>query len=480
MGTKSIPMAITESELADIERTLQERPDGVSMGDLVGPDASENKRRAMRVRLAKLIEADRARSEGEKRWTRYFAATRYAESSPAMPPLREYEAPFDSSNGEALAAISTIPLSSEGREIQRLVSRPQTERTPTGYRRGFLSSYRPNVTAYLAEAERRHLTAIGITGSDQPAGTYARQILSRLLIDLSWNSSRLEGNTYSLLDTLVLLERGESAEGKTAKETQMILNHKEAIEYLVDDVNEAGFNRHTILNLHALLSNNLLPDPMMQGRLRRNIVGIGGSVYTPLSTPAVIEECFAELLAKADAIEDPFEQSFFVSIHLPYLQAFEDVNKRVSRLAANIPFFQRNLSPVSFIDVSEDAYVQGMLGVYELNRTELARDVFIWSYERSARRYAAIRQSIGEPDQFRLRYREELRDAISQIIRQKRGKPSASRFLSAFAGERIPAQDRARFKETAETELIGLHEGNFARYRVRPSEFFAWKAEWEA
>ena len=93
---------------------------------------------------------------------------------------------------------------------------------------------------------------------ERPAGTYARQLFSRLLIDLSWNSSRLEGNTYSLLETERLLHLGEAAEGKDAREAQMILNHKAAIELLVDQASETGFNRYTILNLHGLLSDNLL------------------------------------------------------------------------------------------------------------------------------------------------------------------------------------------------------------------------------
>jgi len=88
------------------------------------------------------------------------------------------------------------------------------------------------------------------------------------LIDLSWNSSRLEGNTYSLLETERLLEFGENAEGKDALEAQMILNHKAAIELLVEQAAEIGFNRYTILNLHALLSDNLLADPQACGRLR--------------------------------------------------------------------------------------------------------------------------------------------------------------------------------------------------------------------
>ena len=124
-----------------------------------------------------------------------------------------------------------------------------------------------------------------------PAGTFGRQLLNRLLIDLSWNSSRLEGNTYSLLETERLLELGEAAEGKDASEAQMILNHKAAIELVVEQASETGFNRYTMLNLHALLSDNLL-DPQACGRLRRIPVGIKDSVYHPLEVPQLVEECF--------------------------------------------------------------------------------------------------------------------------------------------------------------------------------------------
>ncbi len=259
----------------------------------------------------------------------------------------------------------------------------------------------------------------------------------------------------------------------------MIINHKEAIEFLVDAANEIGFNRHTILNLHGLLANNLL-DPQATGRLRQGLIGIGKSVYTPLQLPQVIEECFRKLLNKAEAISDPFEQSFFATIQLPYLQPFLDVNKRVSRLAANIPFIKQNLGPLSFIEVPDSLYVDAMLGVYELNKTELARDMFVWAYERSAKRYAAIQQSLGAPDQFRLKYKEELRGVVSDVVQNKLTKVAASKFIEDFARNTVPGTDRSRFVEIVETELIGLHEGNFARFRIRPSQFFAWKAIWEA
>ena len=232
----------------------------------------------------------------------------------------------------------------------------------------------------------------------------------------------------------------------------MILNHKQAIEFLVDAAGETGFNRHTILNLHAALADNLLPDPQAAGRLRQGAVGIQGSVFYPLEGPQRIEAYFDLVLGSASAIEDPFEQAFFALIQLPYLQPFDDVNKRVSRLAANIPFIKANLAPLSFEDVSRDLYTEAVLGVYELRRIELLRDVFVWAYERSAARYAAIRQSLGEPDPFRMRHGTALRELVAVVVRgymDTRQAAHANRSLdrSAYcrAGARALSRDgRAR------------------------------------
>jgi len=310
-----------------------------------------------------------------------------------------------------------VPLSEAGAAIRDYIRQPPEARKPVGYDRKFLDRYRPNDSFYLTEQDRCHLATVGRPQiAEQPAGTYAKQILSRLLIDLSWNSSRLEGNTYSLLDTKRLIELGEEAVGRAHLEAQMILNHKDAIEFLVGAADEIGFNRYTLLNLHALLANNLLADPAAAGRLRYIAVGIERSAFHPLELPALIEESFNQILATTAAISDPFEQAFFVMVQLPYLQPFDDVNKRVSRLAANIPFIKRNLTPLSFADVPRQTYTEAVLGVYELNKIDLLKDVFIWAYERSAARYAAVRQSLGEPDPFRLRYREEIRELIAELV----------------------------------------------------------------
>jgi len=372
-----------------------------------------------------------------------------------------------------------IPLSPEAKDVELLVRQPLMLRKPVGYNQAFLDDYRPNETYYLTQEVRTELLSQGqAVSSNEPAGTFARQLANRLLIDLSWNSSRLEGNTYSLLETERLLSVGEAATGKDALDAQMILNHKEAIEFLIDSASDIGFNRYTVLNLHALLSDNLLEDPTASGRLRSIAVGIGKTTFLPLEGPQRIEACFDQVLDTAAAIRDPFEQAFFAMVHLPYLQPFEDVNKRVSRLAANIALIQRNLCPLSFVDVSQTMYISAMLGIYELNRIELLRDVFVWAYKRSCARYSAVRQSLGEPDPFRLQHRQQITQAVAEVVRKEMSKVQAVSFIQHFAQMQVEASDRARFIEVVETQLLSLHEGSIARYRLRPSEFRAWQANW--
>lgn len=462
-----MPKQISKSEYDAILELISKFPDGAMMDEIIALMPEKLSRRTVLRRLNELLEQGRLRRSGKGRATRY--------RNPVVT-----ETIVDRIKvGSSLEGERYVPLCEEGAKIKQLVRRPLEVRHPAGYRREFLESYRPNETWYLTEDIRHALSAWGtIQQETRPAGTFANQILNRLLIDLSWNSSRLEGNTYSLLETEQLLVLGESADNKDATEAQMILNHKAAIELLVDQADVIGFNNYTILNLHAVLADNLLGDPEAGGRLRTTIVDIGGTVFHPLAIPQLIEECFHQVLATAAAITDPFEQSFFALVHLPYLQPFIDVNKRVSRLAANIPFIQKNLCPLSFVDVPERAYFDGILGVYELNRLELLRDVFIWAYQRSAARYSAIRQSMGEPDSFRLRYRQQIAALIQAVIRECMNKRNAGQAIKQFTDSNVDAIDQHRFIEVTETELMSLHEGNIARYQIRPFEYQAWKEVW--
>ena len=134
--------------------------------------------------------------------------------------------------------------------------------------------------------------------------------------------------------------------------------------------------------------------------------------------------------------------------------------------------------PLSFDDVPSDLYTQAILSVYERKDISLLRDLFDWAYCRSAARYVAIRQSLGEPDPFRFAHREALRQVVSEVIRNRVTRVEVGRFLKAWIDGHIKSADSERFRQVAEEELLSLHEGNFARYQVRPLEFREWQTAW--
>ncbi len=459
----------TDRDIAAIIQALQPfGSDGASLEQVIANAGLTISERTIMRRLATMVDRGLITKTGRSRSTRYTLVD--SQNEPAEPQTRP----------PTIQPDLFVPLSKAGGDVLRQVSAPPIRRKPVGYDRAFLDNYRPNSTTYLTDTQRRKLHDIGkTTVPNEPAGTHAQQILSRLLIDLSWNSSRLEGNTYSLLDTQRLILAGEEADEKAPLEAQMILNHKAAIEFLVQSAPDIGFNRFTILNLHALLAENLLPDPAAAGRIRSIPVSIGQSTFMPLEIPQLLEEYLDQILATATAITDPFEQAIFVMVQLPYLQPFEDVNKRVSRLAANIPLIRHNLAPLSFVDVPDHTYTRGIMGVYELNRIELLRDVFLWAYERSAARYAAIRQTLGEPDPFRLRHREALKGIVKHVVSSNMSQKDAAIYIAQWATENMESDQRARLIEVAESELLSLHEGNFARYQIRPSQFQEWQEVWK-
>jgi len=475
-------------------------------------EQTEMPRRSAQRWLAQMVEAGWLVKTGHARATRYqlnaglaTASNQTAGTQWASPPL--YRASIRASGlglglgldlrnrpstalvmREPEASLSEIPLSLAAQETLRLVSRPLTQRPAVIYRAKLLEDYQPNVTQYLPQATRQRLLEQGLVyaGPEQdtdataaiPAGTYARELANRLLIDLSWNSSRLEGNTYSLLETEQLLAQGVASNGKSVVDTQMILNHKVAIEFMLDNAADLRFNRFTVLNLHAMLSDNLLANPASCGALRHIPVSIGQSSFKPADTPQQIHDWFDLFLSKADAIEDPFEKALFTLVHLPYLQPFEDVNKRTARLSANIGLFAHNLCPLSFVDMPQARYVQAMLGVYELGRIDLLCDLFVWAYLRSCARYNQYLQVVSHPDPLRMTYRSLIRSTVAHVVCTPLNKTQAIAYIRDQAASQVDPADQARFIEVIETQLMSLHEGNMARYGIRPAAFDAWTVSW--
>lgn len=424
---------------------------------------NEGDRKAIRRVLNSLVKRGFLEAKGSTRARVYVPTVQALASQPEKGPVAK--------------SFKDISLTQESKTLLKYVSQSLQARTPVGYNQDYLRSYEPNRTFYLNKLQRAELLNLGrFENIIRPAGTHARNILNRLLIDLSWNSSRLEGNTYSLLETKRLIELGENAVGKDASEAQMILNHKGAIEYCIEFATEEKISSHEVCSIHALLSENLLGDPSASGRIRDVIVGIEGTTYMPLENPHVLKECFQVFITKLNSIEDPFEQSLFSLAHLSYMQAFEDVNKRTARLVANIPLIKKNFKPLSFTDVDRDTYFKSLLGVYEKNDTTLLRDLYMWAYRRSSQRYSAIQQVMGEPNLLRLKYRAVIQDIIRTVILEKVAGPQVvNRVQSLMEIQKLPKADASELFKIIEIEILSLHDGNIARFKVRPSEFQEWK-----
>ncbi|WGS53614.1 Fic family protein [Paraburkholderia sp. D15] len=368
-------------------------------------------------------------------------------------------------------AVATLPRnapawSSQSLELRAALSEPPGVRRPVSYQRAFVDSYEPNVTSLLPASLAAQLMTKGKSSGQQPAGTYARKVLEQLLIDLSWSSSRLEGNRKSLLDTRELFERGRSETDDP--DATMLLNHKEAIEFMVDAVPTEGMTVPVIRNLQSLLMHGLLQDPADLGTIRNRIVSIQGSVYLPTQVPNLLAEMLQHIVDKGARIYNAVEAAFFFWVNLAYLQPFVDGNKRTSRLSANMPLMLANCAPLSFLDVEPDDYALAMLGIYERLDVSLAVDLFDWTYRRSINKYQVVLESMGGPDPLRAHYREQLGEAIRQIVF------FGITLAEAIETVGIPEEDRGAFDAMLNVELTHLEAFNCARYRLPMSKTQEW------
>ena len=402
--------------------------------------------------LERLLSANKLVKQGRARATRYSLAVQVA-----MPSGADTPAP----------AVAGPPWSEGSVQLLQRLSAPLGAREPVTYHRGFVEDYKPNQSALLPAKLSEELAQLGRMHGQQPAGTYARKVLEQLLIDLSWSSSRLEGNTYSLLATEELFKSGVSDGNVNAV---MLLNHKSAIEFLVDAVPTYGLSMGLIRNLHSVLMRDLLPDVDDLGTIRNKVVNISDTVYVPSQVPTVLEEMLTSIISKARLIKNPVEAAFFLWLNLAYLQPFADGNKRVSRLAANIPLMLYNQAPLSFLDVSPQDYAQAVLGVYEFRDVSIAVDLFDWTYRRSLKKYTVILESMGTPDPVRLRYREMLTEAVGLVVRDK------NTLQATLAVLDLTEASAPGFQVLLTDELKNLEVFNCARYRLTMTQTASWIA----
>ncbi len=360
----------------------------------------------------------------------------------------------------------------ESKKTIEKLSRPLYERSPVVYSDSWFESYQPNATFYIPEELRRQLQKAGNRSKkEDPAGTYAHQIFNRLLIDLSYNSSRLEGNTYSLLDTQRLVLEGTGAEGKLDEEKVMILNHKEAIRYLVDNAARLEVKEETICTLHFLLAEGLL-EPRYAGKIRDYGVRIGGSTYIPFEDKRQLQVRLTRILEKAALIENAYEQSLFLLVHITYLQAFADVNKRTARLSANIPLIKSNVVPLSFNDVERDDYTSAIIAIYELQDIHPLLDLYLFSYMRTCSMYDSTIKAMGF-DEIRVRYRQQRRALIREIILNKLIGEPMRKYISTQALN-LPEDVQKFFIEDALEDLQEMDQSRIVGLGITPDQLQSW------
>jgi hypothetical protein len=283
--------------------------------------------------------------------------------------------------GPSTRYLSSDPLAA----LRAYFEKPHTERVVAPYREAFLET-----EPHLQKTTVEQL-------SSQSGHALDKRGLSRFLIDFSCASSVLEGGTYSLLDTQALLEYGEKSKGKPLEDAFLVLNHREAFEYLYDHP-----TLESIYHVHAALTNDHeLPelagsrhflDKAFRGIPREfTDVDIALSAYLPPFRPGTkyIVEMLARVLDRATEIDNPVQAAFYLLTRLPYLQPFQDGNKRVSRAMCNVPLLQAGLPPISFVDFGKRDYIVSLLAFYELGDTRLAESCFLDAYQKSIRRLRA-------------------------------------------------------------------------------------------
>lgn len=449
-------------------KALENQTDSVSLSQLLKIVGVPLPERTIRRWLNEMANERLIEKTGKKRGTRYQIIKRtqnIAQNEPGSLPSSDQQA--DQKNPHFI-------FSSESKEAITYIQQPIFQRKPVPYYSAWLNNYQPNKTFYLTHAERKKLFARGQPNiSDAPAGTYARKIYNRLLIDLSYNSSRLEGNTYSLLDTEKLVIEGIDNSAKLDEERIMILNHKDAIRYLVDNASKLKISYDEICTLHYLLSDGLVP-ANYAGKMRDHAVRIGASAYLTLENPIKLKHELHLICQKTSRIIDPYEQSFFLLAHLAYLQAFTDVNKRTSRLSANIPLIQHNLYPLSFNDIEKNDYISAMIGIYELNETRPLAELYVFSYLRTCQQYDATSEAIGF-DEIRVRFRTQRRELIRNIIIRNLSGKKLYDYVQSQTFKFISQDARNDFIEDVYEDLKEINSSRIAGLGITKQQLNKWR-----
>jgi Fic family protein len=352
---------------------------------------SDASRSTLNRRLRELCVSGRVRAIGKGRNTRYASSTPF----PVEDVVRYFETDWQ-------------------------------ERPAVGYREEQLL---PVPSIAPEKAERLHK----LNARSRPLD---KKFLADFLIDFSWASSVLEGNTYSAIDTQALIEYGQRNPDKPVEDALLILNHKNAIEYLwqhrelsvetLCQLQSILTDRHGIVE--AMDSDHFLPDEQRSVPREYEEVRLGRSAYSPPFRPGTgyVGKALEQIVDTAKTL-DPIDAAFYLMTRIPYLQAFANGSKRTSRLAANLPLLSAEMLPISFVDFLKADYITGLSAFYELGDIQIIERAFIQGYVRSIVRGSNLPASIRVGG-FRMN------DAVQDLVKYVQsgrlpGNPGAVAFL---------------------------------------------------
>ena len=244
----------------------------------------------------------------------------------------------------------------------------------------------PNVSLFTTEEKLRLESAqqTFLNNMSTLSEVEYRKEMERLGVDLSWKSSQIEGNTYSLLETERLLKEKQTAQGKTKEEAVMLLNHKDALDFILDNPDYLKeFTVRRLEDIHSILTKEL----GVGNGIRKRRVGITGTNYRPLDNEFQIREALEDTCKLINAKEDVFEKALLALVLLSYIQAFTDGNKRTARISSNAILLAWGYCPISFRTVDSVDYKKAMLMFYEQNNIVAFKQIFIEQYEFAVKNY---------------------------------------------------------------------------------------------
>ena len=244
-----------------------------------------------------------------------------------------------------------------------------------------------NLSNLLTPKEKQEYSVLNeqyLTNKAKMSPTILRKEFERLTIELAWKSSKIEGNTYTLLDTERLLKENVSANGKTKEETQMIINHKTALDYITQ--NPSVYKELTVRKIEEL-HRLLVEDLGVTYGVRQTLVGIVGTDYKPLDNEFQIKEALEQLVNLVNNTENPLEKALITVLIISYIQPFEDGNKRTSRILGNALLLANDYCPLSYRSVDEVEYKKGIILFYEQNNASYFKKLFLEQYKQAVKKY---------------------------------------------------------------------------------------------